>query len=147
MNIKDIFSSKSLEAKKTRIAFLAGMMTADGKIDEKEQAFLRRKAIKIGLSSDEVKKIINDSLFGNFEPEVPEDPEERYTLLIDLVIMMLIDGHIDDKEMDLCRSKCVSLGFSENIIPIMIDIITQANDKGLSYNECIKLLDDMVEDN
>ena len=117
---------------------MASMMIADSKIDEKELSFLRRRALKIGLSSAEVKKIINETLFGNFKIEMPEDPEERYTLIIDMVIMMLVDGHIDEKEMELCKSKCVVLGFSENTLPIMVDIITQADEKGLSYNECIK---------
>ncbi len=140
MNIEDIFLNKDHEEKKTRIALLALMMTADGKIDKSEQSFLRKKALKIGVSADEVKKIINNALFGTFKPELSNAPEERYSLFIDIIIMMMIDGHIDQKEMDLCSSQCVSLGFPKKLIPIMIDIITDSNTKGLSYEECIKLL-------
>lgn len=140
MSIKEALLRKTDIEKKTQIALLALMMTADGKIDKKEQAFLRNKALKIGLSENDVKTIINDSLFGKFKHKAPDSIEERYSILIDLIIMMIIDDHVDEKEMELCKSLCSTLGFQKQLIPYMIDIIKEANNKDLAYNDCIELL-------
>jgi uncharacterized tellurite resistance protein B-like protein len=140
MKLTQALLKKTEPEKKTEIALLALMMTADGKIDKLEKYFLRDKAVKIGLSEDDVKKIINDSLLGKFKHKVPDSTEERYILLIDLILMMMIDGHIDKKEMELCKSLCITLGFQKNIIHGMIDIIKDAKNRNLAYEECIKLL-------
>ena len=53
-----------------------------------------------------------------------ETPEQRVVYLKDMVLLMMCDGDIDDRELALCKATAIALGFKHEVIDAMImDII------------------------
>ncbi len=119
------FESKEMKQKKACIKLLAGVMVADGRIDPKEMVLLHTIGCgKMGLGEKAIAKILKSPKGAKFSP--PADMPSRLSLLVDMVMMMLIDGQIDVKEAGLCETVAVALGFRREIIPKLVhDIVTR----------------------
>jgi hypothetical protein len=145
MKIDEAIIERDFEEKRILIALLTNMMIADGRIHDNEQDFLNKKGSKLALSRIETKRIMTDTMLGKYKPELPEDTMNRYSILIDIVIMMFVDNEIHDKEIKLCRSLSPNLGFSEELIPHIIKIIKDCYYSNLSYSTCFNLLKKLLE--
>lgn len=91
---------------------------ADGQIGPKEAAFLQEAAETLGLLQSDIDYVSRN--VDHLELIIPEDEEEAYYSLRNLVYMMIIDGEIDDKEMELCVKFAESIGYGEEKITLII---------------------------
>ncbi|MDX2248082.1 MAG: TerB family tellurite resistance protein [Bacteroidia bacterium] len=73
---------------------------ADGELTPVEQEFLRDVAENLGLDPEDVDYILENHQ--NLDFIIPEDDEEKYFSLKNLVYMMLVDGDIEQSEYQLC---------------------------------------------
>lgn len=80
---------------------------ADGSLSPEEEEFLKDVAANLGLSQQDVDNILENHQSLDFI--IPEDDEEKYFSLKNLVYMMVVDGDIEESEYKLC------LNFAERV--------------------------------
>lgn len=116
--IKDILMSKDDKRRLGHIRMLLAAALADGKLDKTEEAMLARIAQREGISDKEYQDLIKRKLF-NYT--IPEDEETKRKYLIDLTCIILADGKIASKEIDVLHSIAKGFGFSSEDMKGILD--------------------------
>ena len=106
--------------KKEHFINLVAVAYADGKYTEEELEFLSEKALDFGLNETDVKEIMNDA--DNLHFKIPLNDEDREDQLSDVVCMTMIDGHVDEKEYDLCLRIAEKLDFDKKYLDHIIEL-------------------------
>lgn len=91
---------------------------ADGRIEPQEQQLLLEVARNLGLSQRDIDHVIESK--GPLDFVIPDDPEEGYYSLKNLVYMMVVDGVVDQREYDLCVDFATRIGLGEDAVETII---------------------------
>lgn len=109
------------------------MMSSDGEIDDEEINYLAVKLYAIGdaeelmqLSQKYSKKQDLEAFLKEANEKLTED--QKYTILANLIDILLADGDADEDEQNLFFSFVEAFGISEEDIQPYIDIISVKND-------------------
>jgi len=122
MSFWDIFQSSEKKKRLSHIRNIIAVMAADGKVQPEELAFLMKVGKRWGISEQEIQRILKDPASIKFY--VPKSNKERIQQMLELTMMMMVDGDIDATEMMVCKAAAVQLGFKPAIVDKMIkDII------------------------
>jgi hypothetical protein len=70
------------------------------------------------LDQAEIKALTEESC--NVQFTVPNNDSERFDNIFNFVHLMLIDGIVDEKEIDFCIDKAEKLGFRKAIVGVLI---------------------------
>jgi len=87
---------------------------ADGSIEEVEQQFLLEVAHKLGLRQSDIDWVMDT--YPELDFVVPEEQEEGWYSLKNLVYMMVLDGKIDNNEYGLCVEFARRVGLQANAV-------------------------------
>ncbi len=110
-----------LDSRQKRLYFFQNLLlvaTADGHLDQMEGDFLVQIGDQLRLSAEDVQPII-DNLPG-LTFVIPETGLERTFELQTLVLMMMQDGHIDEREYALCLDYANRIGYGQAILEDMV---------------------------
>ena len=122
MSFIDLFKSRESREKLSHLKNLVAVAFADGKLEDNEMAALATVMARDGLTPSDLERCIKKPQGIKFLP--PETPDQRVVYLKDMVLLMMCDGNIDDKELALCKATAIALGFKHEVIDTMImDII------------------------
>ena len=122
MSFIDLFKSRESREKLSHLKNLVAVAFADGKLEDNEMAALATVMARDGLTPSDLERCIKKPKGIKFLP--PETPGQRVVYLKDMVLLMMCDGNIDDKELALCKATAIALGFKHEVIDTMImDII------------------------
>lgn len=122
MGLLDLFMSRQNREKLSHLKNLVAVAAVDGKFDKNEMAALATVMARDGLTPSDLERCIKNPKGIKFLP--PETPEQRINYLKDMVLLMMCDGEIDDKELTLCKATAIALGFRHEVIDALIsDII------------------------
>ena len=122
MSFIDLFKSRENREKLSHLKNLVAVAFADGKLEDNEMAALATVMARDGLTPSDLERCIKKPNGIKFLP--PETPGQRVVYLKDMVLLMMCDGNIDDKELALCKATAIALGFKHEVIDAMImDII------------------------
>jgi uncharacterized tellurite resistance protein B-like protein len=102
------------EDKVQLIKDLIAMARVDDDFDDRERGYISMVGQKIGLTSDEIKEVITDPDIKEYH--LPKTMRERYNYLYLLVSMMMVDGEIDQKEVDYCTAIAKKFGISNPFV-------------------------------
>jgi uncharacterized tellurite resistance protein B-like protein len=109
------------------------MMASDGEIDDEEMNYLAVKLYAIGdaeelmsLSQKYSKKQGLEAFQKEANEKLTED--QKFTILANLIDILLADGEADEEEQNLFFSFVEAFGISEDDIQPYIDIISVKND-------------------
>lgn len=109
------------------------MMSSDGEIDDEEINYLAVKLYAIGdaeelmrLSQKYSKKQDLEAFLKEANEKLTED--QKYTILANLIDILLADGEADEDEQNLFFQFVEAFGISEENIQPYIDIISLKND-------------------
>ncbi|MFW5700915.1 MAG: hypothetical protein ACOCWM_04420 [Cyclobacteriaceae bacterium] len=122
--------SKKYYSGASHIKSLIDMAQCDGLVDEKEIILLNNMAEKFDLSQEDLKNIKKYHRKVNFVP--PADLPEKIGLFYDIVQMMIIDGKIEEKEMQLCNKYAAMLEINPENINNLVKLIHAGITKGQS---------------
>ena len=136
--------SRSKEEQKTAAINLLLIMVADREIAPAEKAFFEMACRRIGISEKDLADIRSDVSEGKVNFVVPREQKDRVQQLIDMIFMMMVDGKIDQREMDMCTSIGAKLGFNPSGICTLVDIIVDAINKGSNEAQIIKVAENLV---
>jgi hypothetical protein len=86
---------------------------------------------KLGFTLEETKALYDRALnssgslfdFKKFTPA--KDVHERVNRLIPVILMMMSDGVIDDRELEFCRLYAAALGFEPDTVSDIIEVVTE----------------------
>lgn len=92
---------------------------ADGELTEEELNLLLEVAFNLSLAQEEISMVLDHKLPDVFT--IPEDSDERWFSLKNLVFMMVIDGEISEIEYDLCLKYAEAAGLGEEEIEDILD--------------------------
>ena len=111
---------------------LLHLAQADGTVSGSELALIYKIGVEKGIPMFEVEQIIQNP------PQEPEDlselsEEEKFEYLYTVVLMMKMDGILDERESMMCARYAVALGYKEEVIPSLKDLIE--SDHELSDNK------------
>ena len=101
---------------------LVGIAKADGDFDSSEKSFIRRLADLEGISSAELKEMLQkEGKAKDFAKDL--DFDEKIEILIYVVKLMKIDGKVLLSEIKYCEKIAKILGFEEKSVGFLSGII------------------------
>ena len=109
------------------------MMASDGEIDDEEMNYLVVKLYAIGDAEELIelsRKYSKKQNLEAFQKEANEKltEDQKFTILANLIDILLADGDADEDEQNLFYSFVEAFGISEDDIQPYIDIISIKND-------------------
>ena len=138
-----IFEGKKAKERKSHFKTLVEVAIADGELARSEREFLGILGAKWGLSVKEVTAVLKKPGKVKFVP--PKDPGDQLAQLFDIVMMMLVDGVIDRREMDYCMTVASRLGFRPSIVPSLVAKVIEAVKKGASKDKVTSEVSDFLK--
>jgi uncharacterized tellurite resistance protein B-like protein len=130
-----LFASKKSKLQKSHVKNLIALAKADGIVSDSEKEYIYKVGEKQGFKPADIDSMILES--STDEVKIPNNDSERFDQILDLVQMMLVDGSIDDNEMDFCIVMAEKLGFRKAIVGILVRKISIGLSSGLD-KEVIK---------
>jgi len=125
MGFQELFESFDKKKRKSHFKNLLAVAMADGNLDNVEFEYIMRLAEKCYMSRDEVKRVLDHPEAISFYP--PKTNRERFDQMYNLVTVMLVDGTIDDREIQLCKVFAMRLGFKPALVDkLILDLIESA---------------------
>jgi uncharacterized tellurite resistance protein B-like protein len=116
-----LFNNKSvtiIESKEKRLNFFQNLLliaVADGFLDEDESDFLVQIGRQLNLDSEDVAPLAGQSVKEmNFI--VPETDQDKLFELQTMVMMMVEDGEIDEREYSLCAAYADRIGLNRVVL-------------------------------
>lgn len=114
-----------LDSQEKKISFFQNLIliaAADGRLDSNESQFIVTIGNRLGLAPDEVMHLADRLPELNFV--IPGEGIQKTLELQTLVMMMLEDGRIHDREYDLCLQYTTRVGYTKAILDDMIGQFT-----------------------
>lgn len=117
-----------LDSRQKRLYFFQNLLlvaTADGYLDEQEGDFLLQVGEQLELSADDVAPLIDNLRVLSFV--IPETGIERTFELQTLVLLMMEDGRIDEREYALCLEYATRIGYGRAFLDDLIQKFAHPN--------------------
>lgn len=142
MGIQELFESYDKRKRKSHFKNLLAVAYADGNLENVEFDYIMLLAQKCYTTEDEVRRVIDHPQEIDFVP--PKTARERFDQVYDLVTVMLVDGEIHPKEMKLCKTFAIKLGFRPQIVDDLVEGIIQNVIKGIASDIAMKKLEKQI---
>ncbi|NJL15425.1 MAG: hypothetical protein HC913_22080 [Microscillaceae bacterium] len=104
---------------------LYALAFADNHLAPEELQFLHQIAHKLNISPKEFSSILGQS--SGISLQIPSSKSERLSQLEDLILMMMIDQEVHEKEYALCLEFAEKLGFNKLILEGIITRLTEGH--------------------
>ena len=118
MRFSDFFKSKEDRAKLAHLKHLVILAMADGRIEKSELASIAAVCAREGISESDLKRCIENPDSIDFAMPTDEGTKLRY--IKDLVLLMMSDGDIDDREIVWCKLVAEKLGYRHEVTDAMV---------------------------
>lgn len=135
------FDSEKTKIRKHHIMNLIILAMSDKRLDESELLLLLDIASRWGLTPSELEDVLKNPHKVKYNP--PTTIEDSVHQLIDLILMMMVDGKIQEREMDLCKALALSLGFLPSVVDDVIEFIIDGINKDVERDMLIKKVSGM----
>lgn len=120
---------------KSRFLSLYCMILADGVIDAKELEMLYKIGTdNYGLTQDEITCTVRDA---GTSFVVPQSISDKITMLYELTQIAWADGTIDPSEIQLLRKYTQKMGFDEDNVNAIVNLLIQNVKEGVSADDFI----------
>ncbi|MHC4265902.1 MAG: hypothetical protein ACYSUK_08215 [Planctomycetota bacterium] len=124
-------SGLSREEKRSALMNVALIMLTDGKAKPEELQVLSQVAERLEVPQSEVEDILQSS--GQIKFTRPESDKEKVSQLVDMVMMMSVDGDIESHEKSLCLTLAAGLGFNTAKVAAFLDNLPEHIDKDRKF--------------
>jgi len=139
MALLDLFDGRDKKKRLSHVRNLLALAASDGNLDQNEFKLIVGLAATTGVSESDFRRAISrpDSI----PFIVPNSFRERLEQLHDMVLVMVIDGRITNKELTICKFTAVKLGFRHEIIDSIIDNVIEFIEKGMAQENILAELE------
>lgn len=142
MSILDLFDSRDKRERMSYVLNLWVVAAADGHLEDEERDLIFNIASRHGVTREELIRILQRPESISFTP--PATLAGQIELLMDMVMVMMVDGEIDEREYRLCKTMARRLGFRQEVIDAMIVGIVEAIRKEIRREIAIERLMRMI---
>ena len=97
---------------------LVALAYADGKFSDEEKQYVANVATEAGMTADEMKQIIKDAECIRFV--MPWNDIEKIEQIYDLILLMMIDGELNENEMIFCRAMAIKMKIPYQIVDELV---------------------------
>jgi spore coat polysaccharide biosynthesis predicted glycosyltransferase SpsG len=111
-----------LDTKEKKLAFFQNLIIvalSDNELDKQESDFLLMIGDRLGLTTEDTRQITDNLSSLSFV--IPEERLQKTFELQTLVMMMVQDGKLDQKEYNLCREYAGRIGYTEELLDDLIN--------------------------
>lgn len=122
--------NKEKRAKLSHLKSLLVIAMADGKMKEQELAVIAAMMTREGLTDDDLQQCINNPK--KIEFVAPDSNIKKYQYLKEMILLMMIDGDLDEKEYAICKFTAKGLGYNPSVIDAMILHIIEEVSKNIT---------------
>ena len=129
--IKNSVESTETKSKKSHLKNLYLIAMADGNLDNSEFDFLLNVANKLYLNPSVVQNVIQYP--DDIQFYVPIHNKEKIDQIYDCVLMSIVDGNLNEKEIATCKLIAVKFGFKPIIVDKIIEEIIKNDDFNILY--------------
>lgn len=127
MDILELITGNKKKRAKGHLRNLMEVAASDGSFEGIEVDYLLSLAGRFNISEEELKKIQDQPDAVKYEP--PATDKERFDHLYQLACMMMIDGVVHDKEVELCKKFAIKLNLKPEFVDDMVAVINQDEKK------------------
>ncbi len=114
-------SSEKLTKRRRQLRNIVVMALADGSLGEREVNLVADRCAELGLDGYDLRKAVEFALGDDAALELPSDPEERISLMRDLIRMMAADGVLAEGEKRLFALAAAKMQMSAAEVEQLID--------------------------
>lgn len=134
MGLLDSFRKKPDPEKETHLMMLIIIVLEDGRIKDTELSFLYHRAEKMGISKSKVGELIDqyNENPNSFRFVVPKKNHQIAELFSNMIMIMMVDGNISEREKKLIYRLAEKIGFYEEIY---IDMFIRLVSDGVLQNK------------
>ena len=118
-----LFKSQKDKERLSHVKTLLALAFADGKLEKNEITAIAAFAARENVDVEEVQKMLDGKDNVTFIP--PQTEEDKIQYLHDLVLLMIADGTISEKEYELCKAVADQFGYREEAIDILLKKIIE----------------------
>lgn len=133
MSIAELFDNEFKSRMKGRFSAVVRVLFIDGKFDPDEKKFMDKLAVKLEISDEEYKEILENPL--KYELNPPYLNSERLESLYNIARVVHHDHHLGDKQESLLRKFAVALGFTTSNVDFIVNKALTLIDKKVDL-EC-----------
>lgn len=108
----------------------------DGQVNEKERKLIYRIGKSRGLKNWQLDELIVEDI-RDAEVFVPETPGNRMSLLYDLMLMVYLDGEVDDQETDLIKGIIAKYNLRQELVDHLIDLFRYGAPPAGEWNDFV----------
>ena len=113
----EVFESEASKRKKNHLKNLVSLAKLDGKVTSEEFQFLIKVGEKNAVSKADLEKMLSKS--GSITVKKPENDDERFEVIYELIEMVLADHVMDENELDFVIELAHKLGFRPAICGLL----------------------------
>ncbi len=128
-----------IEKHLSNLVFLAKI---DDHFDKSEKELVYKIGSKNGLSNEKIEEVIG--LAEKIDIVIPDNEEDQFEYLFNVVQMMMVDGKLYQKELDYCIEVAIRLGFKKIIVTVLIRAIEDGLKLGLDADSIKKEAFDLI---
>lgn len=115
------------------LIILAGL---DGQVTEKERKFIYRIGKSRGLKNWQLDELMTEDI-RDAEVFVPEAPGNRMNLLYDLMLLVYLDGEVDNQETELIRQVITKFNLRQQLVDHLIDLFRYGAPPAGEWNDFV----------
>ncbi len=141
MSIAELFDNEFKLRMKGRFSAVTRVLFADGKFDPDEKKFLDKLAVKLEISDEEYKEILENPL--KYELNPPYLHIERLESLYNIARVVHQDHHLGDKQEILLRKFAIALGFTTSNVNYIVNKALALIDKKVDLDTFIYEMQNM----
>jgi uncharacterized tellurite resistance protein B-like protein len=121
MSFTDFITDYGNRVAKQHYLNLIDVFKVDGIISPEEYSLLHKEGRKFGLTDPEIDRLISQK--SNEPYHAPYSLEEKFEQLYNVTEMILADDSVSEGEYKLLRKFAVEVGFDDNAIEILKDVL------------------------
>lgn len=114
----EVFESEDSKRKKSHLKNLVSLAKLDGHVSKEEFDFLLKVAARNGVHENDIRKMLDRT--SAISVSKPENDNERFEIIYDLIEMVLADGIMEEAEIDFAIDLSVKLGFRPAISGVLV---------------------------
>lgn len=108
----------------------------DGHVNEKERKLIYRIGKSRGLKNWQLDELIAEDM-RDAEVFVPETSGNRMSLLYDLMLMVYLDGEVEDQETDLIKRIIAKYNLRQELVDHLIDLFRYGAPPAGEWNDFV----------
>jgi len=121
MEVLELLTGAKKKRGKAHLKNLLELAMSDGQFDDIEAEYLLSLAQRFNISENELKRLKENADTIEYNPPVNE--REKFDHLHQLVRMMMMDGEIHDRELEICKVLAGRLGLKSELVDDFIQVI------------------------